>query len=78
MIHAREDYDRIQDPAGKIGEDEPVFLIRAQDYRMITMLREYARLCRVDGDEVMARVVEQHIKRTRVWQATNGAKQADL
>lgn len=31
MRHAREDYNRIQDPAGKIHEDEPVFLMRAQD-----------------------------------------------
>ena len=31
MLHAREDYNRIQDPAGIIPADEPVFLIRAQD-----------------------------------------------
>lgn len=31
MKHAREDYNRIQDPEGKIPEDEPVFLIRGQD-----------------------------------------------
>lgn len=31
MKHARADYDRIQDPAGLIPEDEPVFLIRGQD-----------------------------------------------
>ena len=31
MKHAREDYDRIQDPAGLIPEGEPVFLIRGQD-----------------------------------------------
>ena len=31
MKHARTDYDRIQDPAGKIPADEPVFLLRAQD-----------------------------------------------
>lgn len=31
MKHARSDYDRIQDPQGKIPEDEPVFLIRGQD-----------------------------------------------
>ena len=31
MLHAREDYNRIQDPEGKIPQDEPVFLIRAQD-----------------------------------------------
>lgn len=31
MKHAREDYSRIQDPTGKIPEDEPVFLLRGQD-----------------------------------------------
>lgn len=31
MKHAREDYNRIQDPAGLIPADEPVFLIRGQD-----------------------------------------------
>jgi hypothetical protein len=31
MRHAREDYNRIQDPTGKIPDDEPVFLLRAQD-----------------------------------------------
>lgn len=31
MKHARADYDRIQDPEGRIPDDEPVFLIRGQD-----------------------------------------------
>lgn len=31
MRHARPDYNRIQDPAGLIPQDEPVFLLRAQD-----------------------------------------------
>jgi len=31
MKHARKDYNRIQDPEHKIPEDEPVFLLRAQD-----------------------------------------------
>lgn len=35
MRHAREDYNRFQDPENKIPEDEPVMLFRAQD--------EYAR-----------------------------------
>ena len=34
MLHAREDYQRIQDPDDKIGEDEPVMLFRAQDRHM--------------------------------------------
>lgn len=78
MIHARDDYNRIQDPAGKIADDEPVFLIRAQDDRMITMLRAYARLAERDGDQDMVDAVEEHIKLTRGWQVANGCKRADL
>ncbi len=31
MRHLRSDYDRFQDPAGKVPDDEPVFLLRGQD-----------------------------------------------
>lgn len=31
MLHAREDYNRFQDPAGIIPQDEPVFILRGQD-----------------------------------------------
>ena len=39
MIHAREDYQRIQDPEGKIGEDEPVFMVRAKDKLTPSVMR---------------------------------------
>jgi hypothetical protein len=44
MRHARADYDRIQDPSGKIPEDEPVFLIRAQDATAAEVIRYWASL----------------------------------
>lgn len=31
MLHARKDYMHIQDETGKVGENEPVFLLRAKD-----------------------------------------------
>lgn len=31
MRHARSDYNRFQDPEGKIPADEPVFILRGQD-----------------------------------------------
>lgn len=43
MRHARADYNRIQDPDGKIPDDEPVFLFRAQDELFEEVLRFYAR-----------------------------------
>ena len=44
MIHARTDYNRIQDPAKKIHDDEPVFLLRAQDVTAAACLRHWIRL----------------------------------
>jgi hypothetical protein len=40
--HAREDYNRIQDPAGLIPEDEPVFLIRGKDVAGPATVRAWA------------------------------------
>jgi len=44
MKHARKDYDRIQDPDGKIPEDEPVFIVRAQDICAGDTVRAWAAL----------------------------------
>lgn len=56
MIHAREDYNRIQDPAGKIPADEPVFLLRAQDQLACMAVAYYASLCdQAQATEVAAK-----------------------
>ena len=44
MKHARDDYNRIQDPAGIITEDEPVFLLRAQDRTAAEIVRTWAEM----------------------------------
>ena len=44
MKHARSDYDRIQDPAHKIPNNEPVFLLRGQDVTAAATLRHWANL----------------------------------
>ena len=49
MKHAREDYNRIQDPSGLIPEAEPVFLLRGQDELAAPTLRYYADLCIANG-----------------------------
>ena len=49
MKHAREDYDRIQDPEGKIPADEPVFLLRGQDRLAHRAVSYYAMLAREAG-----------------------------
>ena len=43
MKHSREDYMHIQDPKGIIPEDEPVFLIRAQDLAAPFAVRSWAQ-----------------------------------
>lgn len=67
MRHLRLDYDRIQDPEGRIGDDEPVWLLRAQDVAAPVAIRRWANFVAeragewVDGDtaeSVAARVAE--------------------
>lgn len=56
MKHARADYDRIQDPAGLIPADEPVFLLRAQDELACKAVAYYASLCeQAQAPEVAAK-----------------------
>lgn len=59
MLHARKDYNRIQDPENKIPEDEPVFLLRAQDQVAADVVRIWAVLHRSKGgDEAIATMAE--------------------
>lgn len=44
MIHARNDYQRIQDPEHKFPADEPVFLLRGQDQTAAEVVRYWVRL----------------------------------
>lgn len=49
MEHSRKDYNRIQDPEHKIPEDEPVFLLRAQDSVAADVVRYYAAKAEATG-----------------------------
>lgn len=42
-------YGRVTFERGDIGEDEPVFIFRAQDLLAPTAITEYAELCRRNG-----------------------------
>lgn len=64
MKHARPDYDRIQDPASLIPEDEPVFLIRGQDRAGAATVRAWAAHARLLGASdkiVRRRTYERHM-----------------
>ena len=75
MIHARTDYNRIQDPDGKIGDDEPVFLARAKDQAFVPLLMFYLKLTL---DPAMREALGIHITRALAWQAMHGKRQADM
>lgn len=61
MKHARQDYNRIQDPEGLIPDDEPVFLIRGQDICAPDVLRFYAETAKANGasDELVQATLRQ-------------------
>ena len=79
MKHARDDYNRIQDPAGLIPEDEPVFLLRGQDISAPAIVESWARNVESLGasDEIVAAAFEQASK-MRAWQMQHGRKVPDM
>lgn len=68
MFHARSDYNRIQDPAGLIPADEPVFLIRAQDMTGGDAVRAWADLNDVvGGDPRASALAREQAARMDAW-----------
>lgn len=78
MIHARSDYMHIQDNTGKIGVEEPVFLLRAKDLNAPRTLRFWANyLEETGGDQTAIDSVRRHAKLMEKWQMENGCKMPD-
>ena len=78
MIHARNDYNRIQDPENKIAEDEPVFLLRSQDIFSPKVVRYWADLVDViGGDKELANHVRSFADMMEEWQKKNESKLPD-
>lgn len=68
MRHARADYDRIQDPSGKIPMDEPVFILRGKDVSASATVRFWANENRRNGgDEELSRLAELQADRMDEW-----------
>jgi hypothetical protein len=87
--HARSDYNRIQDPAVKdpsllgegctpIGEDEPVFLVRAKDIYAPHMCLDYAARMDAIGNVEMAESARRQANLMFEWQQRHGSKAPDL
>lgn len=89
MIHARNDYNRIQDPAlndpsllsegsSAIAEDEPVFLVRASDQAFGDTLVAWMKAhLDAGGDPLMTTAVAAHLGKAIAWQERNRRKVAD-
>jgi hypothetical protein len=79
MRHLRSDYDQIQDPSGKIGDDELVFLLRAQDLAAPATVEVWSRLAEAYGsDPGMTRQVRRFAREMRDWQQAHAAKVPDV
>jgi hypothetical protein len=69
MKFTRDDYNkRIIDTAGKIPDDEPVFLLRAQDVHAPSTLRFYAKQLEENGNMEMAEELRLHARQMLIWQ----------
>lgn len=79
MKHARKDYDRIQDPDGKIPADEPVFLIRGQDLAAPETLRQYAiEAARKGAAENIITATLKQAEAMEKWQRERARKTPDM
>ena len=78
MKHAREDYNRFQDPLNKIGEDEPVMLFRAQDSHFIKVLQYYIDRLELTDNLEVAKAVRGHVEDAKNWRIKNNVKEPDL
>jgi len=79
MKHAREDYNRIQDPENKIPENEPVFLLRAQDKVAPLVVEIWALVAELVGaDNHIVEAAFDHSQSMREWQFEHGSKVPDM
>jgi len=80
MKHGRQDYNRIQDPENKIGKDEPVFLLRAQDKFAPMVVNLWCALVASAGKNP---TLAEHVAKTVIhpmkeWQKENKSKTPDM
>ena len=79
MKHARDDYEQIQDPSGKIPVDEPVFLIRGQDVAGPATVLCWANIAEKEGASELI-VIDARVQAGKMhdWQEKHKAKVPDL
>jgi len=68
MLHARDDYNRIQDPMNKIPLLEPVFLLRGQDSFAACCVEHWAKLNEEqNGDPELTKSALLQANKMREW-----------
>jgi hypothetical protein len=80
MIHAREDYNGVQDTTGhtSIKDDEPVFLLRAKDKLAPTVIRYWADMLKaLGGDIATAEHIIKWADKMVAWQIDNNCHLPD-
>jgi len=78
MKHAREDYNRIQDPKGKIPKEEPVFLLRGQDKLAPgTVLHWAEKLESIEPTNPLIIQARDHALKMMEWQRDSKMKTPD-
>lgn len=79
MKHARNDYDRIQDPEGLIPENEPVFLLRGKDICAPAAIDAWCEQAKKYGvDSGMIQAAQSHADHMRAWQIEHESKVPDM
>ena len=79
MKHARQDYAPIQDPRGLIPEDEPVFLLRAQDVCAPFAVKEWLFRAELHGVHPrMVSAAKEQAELMQEWQRQHGMKIPDM
>lgn len=71
MRHGRDEYEHIQDDRGVIGDDEPVFLLRAKDLLAPEVIDEWAGRAFAAGAPERAAAAMRWADEFRAWQRDN-------
>lgn len=69
MKHAREDYNRIQDPENLIPDNEPVFLLRGKDVAAPAAIEAWIKEAKKYGaKQNILQAAQGQADKMRVWQ----------
>lgn len=84
MLHAREDYNAIQDgrkleDKNRIPGNEPVFLLRAQDKLSADIVDIWANCAKAEGAKLdIVNQAKEHANKMREWQMNVKCKTPNL